>query len=69
MLRWAFWGLSGKESLCQCRKCGFNPWVRKIPGKGNGDPLWYYCQENPIDRGPWWATYSPWGCKELDTSE
>ena len=25
---------SGKESACQCRrprKCGFNPWVRKIP--------------------------------------
>ena len=23
--------LSGKESTCQCRRCGFNPWVRKIP--------------------------------------
>ena len=22
---------SGKESACQCRRCGFNPWVRKIP--------------------------------------
>ena len=22
--------LSGKESTCQCRTCGFNPWVRKI---------------------------------------
>ena len=25
------WWLSGKESACQCRRCGFNPWVRKIP--------------------------------------
>ena len=23
--------LSSKESACQCRKCGFSPWVRKIP--------------------------------------
>ena len=22
--------LSGKESACQCRRCGFDPWVRKI---------------------------------------
>ena len=21
---------SGKESTCQCRRCGFNPWLRKI---------------------------------------
>ena len=25
------WWLSGKESACQCRRLGFNPWVRKIP--------------------------------------
>ena len=23
----------------------------------------------PMDRGAWWATYSPWGHKELDTTE
>ena len=23
--------LSGKESTCQCRRHGFNPWVGKIP--------------------------------------
>ena len=23
--------LSGKESACQCRKHGFDPWVKKIP--------------------------------------
>ena len=63
---------SGKESTCQCkrhRRHGFNPWVGKIPWR----------------RGKWQATpvflpgksqgqrslegYSPWGCKELDTTE
>ena len=23
--------LSSKESTCQCRKCRFDPWARKIP--------------------------------------
>ena len=26
------------------------------PGEGNGNPLQYYCQENPMDRGAWQAT-------------
>jgi len=25
------WWLSGKETVCQCRRYGFNPWLRKIP--------------------------------------
>ena len=25
------WWLSGKESACQCRRHGFNPWSGKIP--------------------------------------
>ena len=25
------WWLSGKESACQCRRHGFNPWSWKIP--------------------------------------
>ena len=24
----------------------FDPWVRKIPGEGNGNPLQYSCMEN-----------------------
>ena len=23
------------------------------PGEGNGNPLQYYCLENPMDRGAW----------------
>ena len=66
--------LSGKESACRCRRCGFYPWVRNIP--------W-------IRKIPWgkkWQTipvyltgeshgqsslvsYSPRGHKELDVTE
>ena len=35
---------------------GYAPWVRKIPGEGNGNPLQYSCLGNPMDRGAWWAT-------------
>ena len=24
-------------------------------GEGNGTPLQYWCPENPMDRGAWWA--------------
>ena len=26
------------------------------PGEGNGHPLQYFCLENSMDRGAWWAT-------------
>jgi len=64
-------GISGKESICQCRRpkrLGFNPWVGKmtwsrkwqptpgfLPGKSHGQKRL--------------AGYSPWGYKERDTSE
>ena len=28
----------------------------RSPGGGHGDPLQYFCLENPKDRGAWWAT-------------
>ena len=40
-----------------------------IPGEENGSPFQYYCLGNPMDRGAWQATYSPWGFKESDTTE
>ena len=39
--------LSDEEPTCQCRIHAFNPWVRKIPGEGNGYLLQYFCLENP----------------------
>ena len=47
------WWLSGKESTCQCRIRGIDPWIRKVPGEGNGSPLLCSCLENPTDRGAW----------------
>ena len=34
----------------------FDPWIRKIPGGGNDNPLQYSCLESPMDRGAWWVT-------------
>ena len=33
------------------------------PGEGNSYLLQYSCLENPMDRGAWQTTYSPWGHK------
>ena len=32
------WWLRVKESACQCRSCGFNPWVGKIPWRRKWPP-------------------------------
>ena len=50
--------ISDKEPTCQCRRhrWRFNPWVGKIPKGGHGNPLQYFCLENPVDRGAWQAT-------------
>ena len=39
---------------------------RKSPG-GNATPIQYYCLENSMDRGAWWA--SPWSHKKSDMTE
>ena len=49
-------GSDGKESACQCRRLGFDPWVRKIPWRREWQPLQYSCLENSMDRGVWNAT-------------
>ena len=43
-------------NMKQCRRCkrlGFDPWVGKISGEGNGNPLQYSSQESPMHRGAW----------------
>ena len=60
--------LSGKESTCQCRICGWDPWVGKIPWRKK----W---QSTPVSlpgkshgqRSL--GGYSPWDQKDLDTTE
>ena len=61
---------SGKNPpAMQETACRFNPWVRKIPWKGNSNSFQCSCLGNPMDRGAWWATVSPWGHKESDMTE
>ena len=38
------------------RDSGLIPGSGRSPGEGNGNPLQYYCLENPMDRGAWRAT-------------
>ena len=47
---------------------GLIPGLGRFPGKGNGNPLQFYCLENPHGQRSL-AGYSSWGCKELNTTE
>ena len=38
------------------RDMGLIPGSGRFPGKGRGNPLQYFCLENPMDRGAWQAT-------------
>ena len=57
----------GKESACNAEDPGSIPGSGRSLGEGNSNPVQYSCLENSMDRGAWWA--SPWGRKELDTTE
>ena len=37
-IKMALGGASGKEPTCQCRRCRFDPWVRKIPWRRKWQP-------------------------------
>ena len=43
------------------QKMQLNPWVRKFPGGGNGNPLQYSCWKSLGQRSL--VGYSPWSCK------
>ena len=45
----------GKESTCNAGDLGSIPGLERSPGEGNGNPLWYSCLENSMDRGAWQA--------------
>ena len=47
-----------KNSACQCRTRGFDPWSRQIPGRRKWQPTPLSCLGNPMDRGAWWTTQS-----------
>ena len=45
--------LSGKETAYSVGDPGSIPGLGRSPGEGNGNPLQYYCLENPMDRAAW----------------
>ena len=49
-------GSDGKASVYSAGDLGSIPELGRSLGEGNGNPLQYYCLENPMDRGAWWAT-------------
>ena len=37
------------------RDMGLSPGLGRSPDEENGNPILYFCLENPRDRGAWWA--------------
>ena len=56
------YGSAGKESAYSVGELGSIPELGRSPGEGNGYPLQYSGLENSM-------AYSPWGQKELDTTD
>ena len=46
-------GSDGKASVYNAGDPGSIPGLERSPGEGNGNPLQYYCLENPMDGGAW----------------
>ena len=56
-----------KNPLANAGDMGLIPGSGRSPGGGNGNPLWYSCLENPMDRGAWQAAVHR--IAEPDTTE
>ena len=49
-------GSDGKESACNGGELSSIPGLGRSLGEGNGNAFQYFCLENSVDRGFWWAT-------------
>ena len=45
-----------KNAPANAEDAGLIPGLQRPTGGGSGNPLYYSCLENPMDRGAWWAT-------------
>ena len=45
-----------KKQPANAGNVGSIPGLGRPPGEGNGNPLYYSCLRNPINRGAWQAT-------------
>ena len=54
-----FWCFPGgwvvKNQPANAGNVGSIPGPGRSPGRGNSNPLQYFCQDNPVDRGAWQA--------------
>ena len=57
-------GPAVEESACQCRRCGFDPWVGKIPWRRKWQPTPVFLPGKSHGQRSL-AGYSPWGCKRV----
>ena len=62
------WWLSGKEFTYQCRRCRFDPWIRKIPWRRKWQPTPLFLPGKSHGHGSL-VGYSPRGRKESNTTE
>ena len=68
-------GSDGNEFACNAQDSGFIPGSGRSPGEGNGRspgerngyPLYYFCLENSMDGGAWWAIFH--GVTKSDMTE
>ena len=58
-------GFPGKEPACQCRRRGFDSWLRKVPWRRKWQPTPVFLPGESHGQRTL-AGYSPWGRKELN---
>ena len=66
-----FWRFSGGSVIrvcLQCRRPRFNPWIGKIPWRRPWQPTPVFLPGESHEQRSL-AGYSPWSCKESDTTE
>ena len=66
---WSYKWLSGKESICQCRRhrrCRFNLWVRKIPWRRKWQPTPVFLPRKPHGQTTQQLNNNSYWCRILD---
>ena len=56
---------NGKEFVCQCKRCRFDPWVWEIPWRRKWQPTPAFSPGKSHEQRKM-VDYNPWGPKELD---
>ena len=54
-----------KKSICKVGDLGSIPGSGRSTGEEHGNPPWYSCLENPMDRGVWWGHMESMGSQRV----